>query len=81
MNIWARSKSNRQFLFLLSPHALVFSFSDFFPNPPPPPLLVPPPVLVSYPVFTPKPGTHRMHDPRSIVPHIWPKGFTDNQMS
>jgi hypothetical protein len=28
-----------------------------------------------------KPTTHRMHDPRSIVPHIWPKVFTDNQMS
>jgi hypothetical protein len=22
-----------------------------------------------------------MHDPGSIVPHIWPKVFTDNQMS
>jgi hypothetical protein len=22
-----------------------------------------------------------MHDPGSIVPHIWPKQFTDNQMS
>jgi hypothetical protein len=22
-----------------------------------------------------------MHDPGSIVRHIWPKGFTDNQMS
>jgi hypothetical protein len=29
----------------------------------------------------PKPSTHRMHDPGSIVPHIWPKLFTDNQMS
>jgi hypothetical protein len=29
----------------------------------------------------PKPRTHRMHDPGSIVPHIWPKVFTDNQMS
>jgi hypothetical protein len=29
----------------------------------------------------PKPSTHRMHDPESIVPHIWPKVFTDNQMS
>jgi hypothetical protein len=37
--------------------------------------------LLSYPVFTPKPSTHRMHDLGSIVPHIWPKGFTDNQMS
>jgi hypothetical protein len=36
---------------------------------------------VSYPVFTPKPSTHRMHDPGSIVPHIRPKGFTDNQLS
>jgi hypothetical protein len=37
--------------------------------------------LLSYPVFIPKPSTHHMHDPGSIVPHIWPKGFTDNQMS
>jgi hypothetical protein len=37
--------------------------------------------LLSYPVFIPKPSTHRMHDPRSIVPHIQPKVFTDNQMS
>jgi hypothetical protein len=29
----------------------------------------------------PKPSTHRMHDPRSIVPRIRPKVFTDNQMS
>jgi hypothetical protein len=29
----------------------------------------------------PKPCTHRMHDPGSIVPHIWLKVFTDNQMS
>jgi hypothetical protein len=29
----------------------------------------------------PKPSTHRMHDPGSIVPHIRPKMFTDNQMS
>jgi hypothetical protein len=29
----------------------------------------------------PKPSTHRMHDQGSIVPHIWPKVFTDNQMS
>jgi hypothetical protein len=36
---------------------------------------------VSYPIFTPKPSTHRMHDPRSIFPHIRPKGFTDNQLS
>jgi hypothetical protein len=25
---------------------------------------------MSYPVFTPKPSTHHMHDPGSIVPHI-----------
>jgi hypothetical protein len=37
--------------------------------------------LLSYPVFMPKPSTHRMHDPGSIVPHIQPKVFTDNQMS
>jgi hypothetical protein len=37
--------------------------------------------LLSYQVFTPKPGTHRMHNPGSIVPHIRPKEFTDNQMS
>jgi hypothetical protein len=36
---------------------------------------------VSYPVFTPKLSTHRMHDPGSIVPHIRPKVLTDNQMS
>jgi hypothetical protein len=35
----------------------------------------------SYPVFMPKPSTHRMHDPGSIVPHIRSKVFTDNQMS
>jgi hypothetical protein len=29
----------------------------------------------------PKPSTHRMHDPGSIIPHIRPKVFTDNQMS
>jgi hypothetical protein len=29
----------------------------------------------------PKPWTHRMHDPGSIVPYIRPKVFTDNQMS
>jgi hypothetical protein len=33
--------------------------------------------LLSYPVFTPKLSTHRMHDPGSIVPHIRPKVFTD----
>jgi hypothetical protein len=37
--------------------------------------------LLSYPVFTPKPCTHRMHDPGSIIPHIQSKVFTDNQMS
>jgi hypothetical protein len=37
--------------------------------------------LVSYPVFMLKPCTHHMHDPGSIVSHIWPKVFTDNQMS
>jgi hypothetical protein len=36
---------------------------------------------MSYPVFMPKPSTHRMHDPGSIVSHIRPKVFTDNQMS
>jgi hypothetical protein len=28
----------------------------------------------------PKPITHRMHDPGSIIPHIRPKVFTDNHM-
>jgi hypothetical protein len=37
--------------------------------------------LLSYTVFMPKPCTHRMHDLGSIVPHIRPKVFTDNQMS
>jgi hypothetical protein len=37
--------------------------------------------LVSYPVFIPKLSTHRMHNPGSIVSHIRPKVFTDNQMS
>jgi hypothetical protein len=37
--------------------------------------------LLPYPVFIPKPSTHRMYDPGSIVPHIRPKVFTDNQMS
>jgi hypothetical protein len=37
--------------------------------------------LLSYPIFTPKPSTHHMHDPGSIVPHIQPKGFTNNQLS
>jgi DNA modification methylase len=36
---------------------------------------------MSYPVFMPKPSTHRMHAPGSIVPHIRPKVFTDNQIS
>jgi hypothetical protein len=36
---------------------------------------------LSYPVFMPKSSTHRMHDPWSIVSHIRPKVFTDNQMS
>jgi hypothetical protein len=36
---------------------------------------------VSYLVFMPIPGTHRMHDPGSIVPHIRPKVFTNIQMS
>jgi hypothetical protein len=27
----------------------------------------------------PKPSTHRMHDPGSIVPNIWPKVLIDNQ--
>jgi hypothetical protein len=38
-------------------------------------------ISVSYLVFIPKPCTHRMHDLRSIVPHVRPKVFTDNQMS
>jgi hypothetical protein len=36
---------------------------------------------LSYPVFMPKSNTHRVHDPGSNVPHIRPKGFTENQMS
>jgi hypothetical protein len=36
---------------------------------------------VSYMFFMPKPGTHHMHDPRSIVLHIRPKAIIDNQMS
>jgi hypothetical protein len=36
---------------------------------------------MSYLGFMPKPSTHRMHDLGSIVPHIQPKVFTDNQMS
>jgi hypothetical protein len=38
-------------------------------------------LMVSYLVFMPKPSTHHMHDPGSIVPHIRPKVFTGNQMS
>jgi hypothetical protein len=34
-----------------------------------------------YSIFIPKLSTHRMYDLGSIVPHIWPKVFTDNQMS
>jgi hypothetical protein len=37
--------------------------------------------VMSYPIFMPKPSTHCMHDLGSIVPHIRPKVFTDNQMS
>jgi hypothetical protein len=37
--------------------------------------------LLSYLVFMSKPSTHRLHDPGSIVPHIGPKVFTDNQKS
>jgi hypothetical protein len=33
---------------------------------------------LSDPIFMPKPSTHRMHDPGSIVLHIQPKVFTDN---
>jgi hypothetical protein len=36
---------------------------------------------LSYPVLMPKPSSHRMHDPGSIVPHIRPKVLTDKQMS
>jgi hypothetical protein len=42
------------------------------------PQVVPTAVILN---FMPKPSTHRMHDPGSIVPHIQPKVFTDNQMS
>jgi hypothetical protein len=34
-----------------------------------------------YPIFMSKPSTHRMYDPGSVVPHIRPKVFTDNQIS
>jgi hypothetical protein len=37
--------------------------------------------LLSYAVFMPKPSTHRMHDPGSIVQHIRLKVFTGNHMS
>jgi hypothetical protein len=37
--------------------------------------------LLSYPIFIPKPSTHCMHDPGSVVPHIRSKVFTNNQMS
>jgi hypothetical protein len=37
--------------------------------------------LVPYLVFMPKPCTHRMYDPGSIVQLIRQKVFTDNQMS
>jgi hypothetical protein len=36
---------------------------------------------MSYPIFMPKPSTHRMYDPGPIAPHIRPKVITDNQMS
>jgi hypothetical protein len=36
---------------------------------------------VSYLVFMPKLSTHCTHDTGSIVPHIWPKVFTDDHMS
>jgi hypothetical protein len=41
----------------------------------------PMPLPMSYPVFMSKLSTHRMHDPETIVPHIWPKVSTDNQIS
>jgi hypothetical protein len=37
--------------------------------------------LLSYPVFMPKPSTHHMHDPGSIVLHKRPKVLIDNQVS
>jgi hypothetical protein len=36
---------------------------------------------VVIPSFMPKPCTHHMHYTRSIVPHIRPKVFIDNQVS
>jgi hypothetical protein len=38
-------------------------------------------LYLSYLIFMPKPSTHRMHDPGSIVSHIRPKVLTDNHMS
>jgi hypothetical protein len=35
---------------------------------------------MSYPIFMPKPSTHRMYNQGSIVPHIRPKRFTYNKM-
>jgi hypothetical protein len=35
--------------------------------------------LLSHPAFMPKPSSHRMHDPGSIVLHIRPKVLTDNK--
>jgi hypothetical protein len=37
--------------------------------------------LLSCLVFMQKPITHHIHEPGSIVPHIRPKVFTENQMS
>jgi hypothetical protein len=37
--------------------------------------------LLSYPIFMPKSCTRHMHDLGSILPPIWPKVFTDKQMS
>jgi hypothetical protein len=39
-----------------------------------------PVVTLSYLVFIPWQTTHHMHDPGSIVPHIWRQVFIDNQM-
>jgi hypothetical protein len=38
-------------------------------------------VKLSYPVFIPKPSTHRMHDSGANVLHIRPKVFIGIQMS
>jgi hypothetical protein len=43
-------------------------------------LLLAPSAMCVIPNLSPKPSTHHMHDPGSIVPHIRPKVFTDNQM-